>query len=182
MIVLITSVVGLMLLLCSTLLLVALHIFCYAFNVYAWAKTRVNYPFIFGFSPGTELRYREVLLLATGLSTFLLAGMNLHIAVTLLTTDHWDPENPPTQTPQMISDIIPLILVVVSRTRFDLESIINRGTMIIIVPSLKGLGFRFWGSSFRVCLTDLQILCRVIEFQLRDLIWRSSYASPGYRN
>lgn len=102
---------------CSTLLLVILHIFCYAFDVYAWARTRVNYPFIFGFSSGTELRYREVLLLATGLSTFLLGGMNLHIAVTLLTTDDHDTEDPEvphlTTTPHLVPDIIPLILVVV---------------------------------------------------------------------
>jgi hypothetical protein len=57
----------------------------YGWNVYAWQKTRINYPFIFEFSPGTELRFREVLLLSTGFTTFLLAGMNIHIAVTLLT-------------------------------------------------------------------------------------------------
>lgn len=96
----------------STIFLVILHIYCYAFNVYAWARTRINYPFILGFSPGTELRYRQVLLLATGLSAFLLGGMNLHIAVTLLINDETSPGNPsPLGIPHMIADIIPLILV-----------------------------------------------------------------------
>ncbi|KAG0589663.1 hypothetical protein KC19_1G037800 [Ceratodon purpureus] len=96
----------------STLLLAILHIYCYAFNVYAWARTRINYPFIFGFSPGSELRYRQVLLLATGLSTFLLGGMNLHIGVTLLINDP-DPGSDPSAvgSPRMYADIIPLILL-----------------------------------------------------------------------
>jgi hypothetical protein len=98
----------------STIFLVILHIYCYAFNVYAWARTRINYPFILGFSPGTELRYRQVLLLATGLSAFLLGGMNLHIALTLLINDETSPGNPsPLGIPHMIADIIPLILVLV---------------------------------------------------------------------
>jgi len=39
--------------------------------------------------------------------------MNLHIAVTLLTTDSVDPETTDLETPRLVADIIPLILVVV---------------------------------------------------------------------
>lgn len=41
----------------------ALHMFMYAANIYFWRRYRVNYTFIFGFKEGTELGYREVLLL-----------------------------------------------------------------------------------------------------------------------
>jgi len=102
---------------CSTLILVALHLYMYAFNVYAWQRTRINYPFIFLFSPGTELRHREALLLSTGFTTFLLGGMNVHIAVTLLT--HPGPVPPGVVAAPSASqgstrtDVIPLILVLV---------------------------------------------------------------------
>ncbi|KAG0606207.1 hypothetical protein M758_9G122400 [Ceratodon purpureus] len=104
----------------STLMLVAIHMYFYGWNVYAWQRTRINYPFIFEFSPGTELRFREVLLLSTGFTTFLLAGMNIHIAVTLLT--YQDPQVSPgvALAPSALNDtstaadVIPLILVLTS--------------------------------------------------------------------
>lgn len=102
-------------------MLIVLHVFCYAGNVYAWSKTRVNYPFIFGFAPGTELRYRQVLLLATGLTMCLLGGMNIHIAVTLLTVKVAPPPAPAgafapapaVAIEPFYADVIPLILVLV---------------------------------------------------------------------
>ncbi|CAM6021946.1 unnamed protein product [Sphagnum balticum] len=63
----------------STLGLVLLHMYMYGWNVYAWQKTRINYGFIFEFSPGTELHYREVLLICTALSSMLLGTMIVHI-------------------------------------------------------------------------------------------------------
>ncbi|CAK9274631.1 unnamed protein product [Sphagnum jensenii] len=63
----------------STLGLVLLHMYMYGWNVYAWEKTRINYGFIFEFSPGTELHYREVLLICTALSSMLLGTMIVHI-------------------------------------------------------------------------------------------------------
>lgn len=102
---------------CSTLILIALHIYLYAFDVFAWQRHRINYPFIFGFSPGTELRHREVLLLSTGFTTFLLFGMNVHIAVTLLTHPGAPPPGvvapPSVSQSSTATDLIPLILVLV---------------------------------------------------------------------
>ncbi|KAK4731811.1 hypothetical protein R3W88_024799 [Solanum pinnatisectum] len=46
--------------------------FMYRANVYYWKRFRVNYPFIFGFQQGTELGYRQVFLLDSGLSVLLL--------------------------------------------------------------------------------------------------------------
>ncbi|CAK9274625.1 unnamed protein product [Sphagnum jensenii] len=63
----------------STLGLVLLHMYMYGWNVYAWEKTRINYGFIFEFSPGIELHYREVLLICTALSSMLLGTMIVHI-------------------------------------------------------------------------------------------------------
>ncbi|CAM6021947.1 unnamed protein product [Sphagnum balticum] len=63
----------------STLGLLLLHMYMYGWNVYAWQRTRINYGFIFEFSPGTELRYREVLLICTALSSMLLGTMIVHI-------------------------------------------------------------------------------------------------------
>lgn len=43
---------------------ITLHMLMYAANIYFWRRYRVNYPFIFGYKEGTELGYREVLLLS----------------------------------------------------------------------------------------------------------------------
>ncbi|KAF8369668.1 hypothetical protein HHK36_032307 [Tetracentron sinense] len=44
---------------------IVLHILMYAANIYFWRRYRVNYPFIFGFKEGTELGYRELVLVIT---------------------------------------------------------------------------------------------------------------------
>ncbi|KAG0558028.1 hypothetical protein KC19_11G174000, partial [Ceratodon purpureus] len=63
----------------STLGLVLLHMYMYGWNVYAWQRVRINYPFIFEFSPGTELRYREIFLVCTAFTSLLLGTMIAHI-------------------------------------------------------------------------------------------------------
>jgi hypothetical protein len=63
----------------STLGLLILHMYMYGWNVYAWQQVRINYPFIFEFSPGTELRYREVLLVCTAFTSVLVSSMIVHI-------------------------------------------------------------------------------------------------------
>ncbi|KAJ4874653.1 Phosphate transporter PHO1-like protein 10 [Raphanus sativus] len=47
---------------------IILHMLMYSANIYFWRLYRVNYTFIFGFKQGTELGYREVFLVSTGLS------------------------------------------------------------------------------------------------------------------
>ncbi|XP_024625508.1 phosphate transporter PHO1 homolog 9 isoform X3 [Medicago truncatula] len=51
---------------------IVLHMIVYSVNVYFWRRFKINYPFIFGFKEGTELRYREVLLLSSGLAVLTL--------------------------------------------------------------------------------------------------------------
>jgi hypothetical protein len=90
--------------LCSTLGLVLLHMYMYGWNVYAWQKTRINYGFIFEFSPGTELHYREVLLICTALSSMLLGTMIVHIIASTKEAPNYN-----------ASEWVPLSITLVSR-------------------------------------------------------------------
>ncbi|KAE8666048.1 Phosphate transporter PHO1-like protein 5 [Hibiscus syriacus] len=83
---------------------IVLHTVMYAGNVYFWRRYRVNYAFIFGFKQGTELRYREVLLVSFGLAAMALASVlsNLHLEM--------DPE---TNDYKAFTEIVPLIVVLV---------------------------------------------------------------------
>ncbi|KAL3700359.1 hypothetical protein R1sor_018381 [Riccia sorocarpa] len=53
----------------SSVGLVLLHLYMYAWNVYLWRGARINYTLIFEWAPGTELQYQQVLLLCTGLTS-----------------------------------------------------------------------------------------------------------------
>ncbi|CAM6106377.1 unnamed protein product [Calypogeia fissa] len=63
----------------STIALLLLHLYMYGWNLYLWQRTRINYAFIFEFPAGTELSYREVLLVCTGLTVVLGGGMLGHM-------------------------------------------------------------------------------------------------------
>ncbi|CAJ1830672.1 unnamed protein product [Sphenostylis stenocarpa] len=54
---------------------IVLHMIMYSANVYFWRRYKINYPFIFGFQKGTELGYREVFLLSSGLAVLSLAAV-----------------------------------------------------------------------------------------------------------
>eukprot|EP00897_Mesotaenium_endlicherianum_P008427 jgi/Mesen1/7612/ME000397S06676 len=90
----------------SGLALVLLHVYLYAANVWLWRYKLINYAFIFEFSPGTELRHRQLLLLSTGLTAVLLGGMALHLALPspspsgLLQLQH---------VPRSAKEVIPLV-------------------------------------------------------------------------
>jgi len=47
----------------------------YSANTYFWRRFKINYSFIFGFQEGTELGYREVFLLSSGLAVLALAAV-----------------------------------------------------------------------------------------------------------
>ncbi|KAM3286504.1 phosphate transporter PHO1 9 [Capsicum chacoense] len=83
---------------------IVLHILMYGANVYYWRRFRVNYPFIFGFKQGTELRYRQVFLLASGLSVLALAATLFHLDMDM---------NPITRRYETVKELIPLMLVFV---------------------------------------------------------------------
>ncbi|XP_012568803.1 phosphate transporter PHO1 homolog 9 [Cicer arietinum] len=54
---------------------IVLHMIIYSANVYFWRLCKINYSFIFGFKEGTELNYREVFLLSSGLAVLSLAAV-----------------------------------------------------------------------------------------------------------
>ncbi|XP_058777329.1 phosphate transporter PHO1 homolog 10-like isoform X2 [Vicia villosa] len=45
---------------------ITLHMLMYAANTYFWRRYRINYQFLFGIRPGTELDHKDVFLLTTG--------------------------------------------------------------------------------------------------------------------
>lgn len=59
----------------------------YAGDIYFWKRCQINYPFIFNFKQGTEVGYREVFLLSTGLAVLALASFfansNILIGLTM---------------------------------------------------------------------------------------------------
>ncbi|KAL7606949.1 hypothetical protein Lser_V15G20250 [Lactuca serriola] len=83
---------------------VVLHILMYAANVYYWTRYRVNYSFIFGFKQGTELGFKEVLLLGSGLSVVTLAGILSNLEMDL---------DDRTQSYKALTELLPLGLVIV---------------------------------------------------------------------
>ncbi|KAE8678375.1 Phosphate transporter PHO1-like protein 5 [Hibiscus syriacus] len=82
---------------------IVLHMLVYAINIFYWRKYRVNYAFIFGFKPGTELGYKQVLLLSFGLGALALASVLSNLDMEM---------DPKTQDYQAFTELLPLMLVV----------------------------------------------------------------------
>lgn len=76
----------------------------YAADVYLWRRYRVNYAFIFGFKQGSELGYREVLLVGFGIAVLALASVLSNLDMEM---------DPKTKDYEAFTEIIPLILVAV---------------------------------------------------------------------
>ncbi|XP_015168476.1 phosphate transporter PHO1 homolog 10-like [Solanum tuberosum] len=69
---------------------IILHMLIGAANVYLWRCYRINYSFILGFKPGTELDHKEVFLLASGLAVLVLTAclVQLHIRMDSRIQEH----------------------------------------------------------------------------------------------
>ncbi|XP_024978671.1 phosphate transporter PHO1 homolog 3-like [Cynara cardunculus var. scolymus] len=83
---------------------IVLHILMYAGNLYYWTRYRVNYSFIFGFKAGTELGFREVLLLGSGLLVLTLAAILSNLEMDI---------DPKTKGYKAITELLPLGLLIV---------------------------------------------------------------------
>ncbi|KAK4417642.1 Phosphate transporter [Sesamum alatum] len=83
---------------------IVLHMIMYGSNTYLWRRFRVNYPFIFGFKPGTELGFREVFLVASGLSVLALAAVLSNLDMEM---------DPRTKSFEALTELVPLGLVTV---------------------------------------------------------------------
>ncbi|CAA7037852.1 unnamed protein product [Microthlaspi erraticum] len=82
---------------------VVLHILMYAGNIYYWRRYRVNYSFIFGFKQGSELGYRQVLLV----------GFSIGVLALLCVIANLDMEvDPETKNYEAFTELLPLILLI----------------------------------------------------------------------
>ncbi|XP_009111779.1 phosphate transporter PHO1 homolog 9 [Brassica rapa] len=86
----------------SLLGFVAVHLFMFAGNIYFWSRYRVNYPFIFGFEHGTDLGYREVLLVGAGLAVLTFGGVLSNLDMEM---------DPRTKSFSVITELVPLALL-----------------------------------------------------------------------
>jgi hypothetical protein len=82
-----------------------LHMIIYSANTYFWRRFKINYPFIFGFKEGTELGYREVFLLSTGLAILSLAAVLSNLDMEM---------DQRTKSFSAFTELVPLGLVIVS--------------------------------------------------------------------
>ncbi|KAL4353142.1 hypothetical protein GQ457_06G043880 [Hibiscus cannabinus] len=104
---------------------VVLHMIMYAGNVYFWKRYRINYSFIFGFKQGTELGYREVLLLSSGLSMLALAGVISNLDMEM---------DPRTKSFRTLTELVPLfLLIVVILITFCPFNIIYRSSRFFLI-------------------------------------------------
>ncbi|RYR38330.1 hypothetical protein Ahy_A09g043355 [Arachis hypogaea] len=63
----------------SVFALLSLHLFMYGCNLFMWKRTRINYNFIFEFSPTTALKHRDAFLICTTLMTTVVGAMVIHL-------------------------------------------------------------------------------------------------------
>nr|GMC49265.1 phosphate transporter PHO1 homolog 10-like [Ipomoea batatas] len=60
---------------------IILHMLVHAADIYFWRRYRINYPFLFNLKQGTELGYREIFVISSGLAVLVLSTflVQLHI-------------------------------------------------------------------------------------------------------
>ncbi|GAU19793.1 hypothetical protein TSUD_170180 [Trifolium subterraneum] len=90
---------------CSLFGYIVLHMIIYSANVYFWRRFKINYSFIFGFKEGTELGYREVFLLSSGLAVLSLAAVLSNLDMEM---------DQRTKSFSAFTELVPLGLVIIS--------------------------------------------------------------------
>ncbi|KAK1562488.1 hypothetical protein Q3G72_012728 [Acer saccharum] len=104
---------------------ILLHMIMYAGNIYFWKLYRVNYSFIFGFKPGTELGYRAVLLFSSVLCVLMLGGVLSNLDMEM---------DPRTKSFEAITELVPLgLLLVVMLITFCPFNIIYRSSRFFFI-------------------------------------------------
>jgi len=89
---------------CSLFGYITLHMLMYAGNTYFWRRYRINYPFLFGIRPGTELDHREVFLLTTGHAVVAVLCFLINLQLEM---------NQPNRSYKTATELVPLSLIVV---------------------------------------------------------------------
>ncbi|KAM7267352.1 hypothetical protein ACFE04_009518 [Oxalis oulophora] len=107
------------------------------------ARYRINYAFIFGFKQGTEMSYRDVLLLGFGLAVLMFGGILANLKMEM------DPE---TQSYEALAELVPLaILIFLFLIIVCPFNIIYRSSRIFLI----GCAFRSLAAPFyKVILPD----------------------------
>ncbi|KAJ6318006.1 hypothetical protein OIU76_013533 [Salix suchowensis] len=83
--------------------LIVLHMLMYAANIYFWRRYRVKYSFIFGFKEGTELGYRQVLLISFGIAVLALCSVLLNLDMEM---------DPKTNDYRAFTELLPLNVLI----------------------------------------------------------------------
>nr|XP_043634902.1 phosphate transporter PHO1 homolog 9-like [Erigeron canadensis] len=105
-----------------------LHFLMYAGNIYYWKRFRVNYSFIFGFKPNTELGYREVLLVTSALSLLTLAAVLSNLEMDI---------DESARSSRTITDLIPLgLLIAVLTIAFCPFNIVYRSSRFFLITCI----------------------------------------------
>lgn len=105
---------------CSLFGYITLHMLMYAANTYFWRRYRINYPFLFGIRPGTELDHREVFLLTTGHAVVAVLCFLINLQLEM---------NQPNRSYKTAAELVPLSLIVV---RFVIWNITSQETLSYI--------------------------------------------------
>ncbi|KDP27174.1 hypothetical protein JCGZ_19873 [Jatropha curcas] len=104
---------------------ISLHLLMFAAAIYFWKRYRVNYAFIFGLKRGTELGYREVLLLSSGLLLLTLSGVLSNLDMEM---------EPKTKSYKALTELVPLgLLAVVLFITFCPFNIIYRSSRFFLI-------------------------------------------------
>ncbi|XP_038998301.1 phosphate transporter PHO1 homolog 3-like [Hibiscus syriacus] len=107
---------------------IVLHMLMHAVNIYFWRKYRVNYSFIFGFKQGTELGFREVLLLSFGLGTLALISVVSNLDMEM---------DPQTGDYKALTELLPLsLLLLVVIVLFCPFNILYRSSRFFLLRTL----------------------------------------------
>lgn len=77
----------------------------YAANIYFWRRFKINYAFIFGIKQGTELNYRQVLLLSSCLAVLTWAAVLTNLDIDMVTRRN---------NFSKVTELVPLALLFVS--------------------------------------------------------------------
>ncbi|KAI3704744.1 hypothetical protein L1987_74971 [Smallanthus sonchifolius] len=105
-----------------------LHLLMYSGNIYFWKRYRVNYAFIFGFKPNTELGYREILLVASGLSVLTLAAILSNLEMDI--DEH-------VKRSRTLTELLPLgLIIVVLLIAFCPFNIIYRANRFFLITCI----------------------------------------------
>ncbi|KAM7268075.1 hypothetical protein ACFE04_010241 [Oxalis oulophora] len=122
-------------------------------------RYRINYPFVFGFKQGTEMGYRDVLLLGSGLAVLMLGGILANMNMEM------DPE---TLSYEAITELVPLgILIFLLLVMFCPFNTIYRSSRIFFLTC----AFHAFASPFfKVTLPDFFV---ADQFTSEVQAWRN---------